>query len=166
MPILAGNSAGYTLDRLLQPCMKEYFFLVEEGVTFERIDSVLFSRLGASFQPLRILSDHHYKNDFKRLKKESKKEFNKYIKDKEDEEKNPSTAFKPQPSSLPDRQNPDEEVEVVIRPPVVLSDWNSALASSFMGSREVIAVQPEGGPFALSPKGQKMFDDFQANRVS
>ena len=157
---------GYATDRLLQPCMKESFFLAEEGVSFERIGNILWTRLGMSCQPLHILSERHSKDILLRQKKESVKAFQKYLRDKEEEKRNPSTAFKPQPSSLPERQNPDEVIEIVIRPPVVLSNWDSKLANSFFECKEILAGQHHGVTYTLTATGQKIFDDFNAQKVS
>lgn len=166
LPILAGNATEYSVDKLSFPFMKEFFFLAEEGVKFERINNVMLHRLGMHNQPLYFLSDKNFKNLLTRQKKESEKAFQKYLKNKAAELKRPSKAFKPQPSSLPERQNPDEVIEIVIRPPVVLANWDSALANSFIECEEPIRGLEFGTHKVLSATAQKIFDDFNAGKVS
>jgi hypothetical protein len=166
LPILAGNSEGYVIERLIEPYIREALFLAEEGVSFERIGEVMTSRLGLSFQPWFAIGGHQYKQKLLRQKTEAQEAFEKYLKDKEEEKANPSTVFKPQPSSLPERQNPDEEVEVVERAPVVLSNWDSTLANIFRESERV--PDPALGnekPSAMDAR-TKILEEFYAQRVS
>ena len=166
LPILNGNSTAYTVDKLSLPFVKEFFFLAEEGVKFERTNNVMLHRLGMSNQPLYFLNDKNFKDLLRRQKKDSKKAFSEYLRDKKEERKNPSTAFKPQPSSLPDRQNPDEVIEIVIRPNVVMANWNSALAEAFIDCEQPIRGLEFGTHRVLSASAQKIFDDFNAGKVS
>ena len=166
LPILAGNSEGYVIERLIDPCIREALFLAEEGVTFERMGQVLTSRLGLIYQPGYAIAGHQYKQKLTRQRTEAREAFDKYLKDKEEEEANPSTVFKPQPSSLPERQNPDEEVEVVVRAPVVLSNWDSTLGNIYRESQCVPDSAPGNENPSTADARLKIFEEFQAQRVS
>ena len=166
LPILAGNSEGYVKERLIDPCIREALFLAEEGVSFERIGQVLVSRLGLIYQPSYAIGGHQYKQRLSRQKAEAQEAFEKYLKDKEDEKANPSTVFKPQPSSLPERQNPDEEVEVVVRAPVVLSNWDSKLANIYRESQRVPDPALGNKKPSITDARIKIFEEFQGQKVS
>jgi hypothetical protein len=165
LPILAGNSEGYVIERLIDPCTREALFLAEEGVSFERIGQVLTDRLGLVYQPWSNIGQQ-YKQKLSRQRTEAREAFDKYLKDKEEEKANPSTVFRPQPSSLPERQNPDEEVEVVERAPVVLSNWDSTLGNIYRESQRVPEPAPGNEKPSAADARLKIFEDFQAQRVS
>ena len=126
----------------------------------------MLHRLGMTNQPLYFLNDKNFKDLLKRQKKDSKIALSEYVRDKKEEKKNPSTAFKPQPSSLPERQNPDEVKEIVIRPNVVMANWNSVLAQAFIECEGPIRGLELRIHRVLSANAQKILDDFNAGKVS
>jgi hypothetical protein len=140
LPILAGNSEGYVIERLIDRCVREALFLAEEGVSFERIGQVLTSRLGLVYQPGYAIAGHQYKQKLSRQRIEAREAFDKYLKDKEE--------------------------EVVERAPVVLSNWDSTLGNIYRESQRVPEPAPGNEKLSAADARLKIFEDFQAQRVS
>lgn len=56
IPIVCGDCAGFLVNRLLLPYMNEALFLLEEGVSIERIDKAMLS-FGMPMGPIRLIDE-------------------------------------------------------------------------------------------------------------
>ena len=128
--VLSGRIDGYIYDRLYEPVIREAFFCLQEGASASEIDNVLRERVGIA--PFQHILERGFKEgkthkplEVKALMKSEIKEIHNRL----NAEAAKSVTPRPQPSTLPERQNPDDEdaPAPLINHSIVLNHWFSAL---------------------------------------
>ena len=122
-PIFIGNSTGYLVNKLFEPCVQEALHLLEEGVPLDHIDRILVKRLGLRKGPFNMLDSVELSAaDINVTKLKIEERFKKYqIELLTPIEEKPK--LKKQPSTLP--EDVEENKVIVIKAPVILSNWHS-----------------------------------------